>query len=146
MLKVSGGWHPIKAHHYHLCNAPKAYQLNCAHDINTQIPDIAVLQQRAYDRCIRLLERKRKYYRYNDIPMSEAYIQVEDWRKEVARVIRLNETETQIIESLLIQSQHFQYTDTTQLTLMTSDQAQQIFMPDDTTGKAFNNWLDMPRE
>ena len=146
MPKLRGFLYLVKAHHYHLCYASKTYQFNSISDINTKFPDIGVLQQHAYDGFIWLLERKRKYYRYNDIPMSAAFIQVEDWRKEVARVIWLNEAEIQIIESLLIQSRYFQYTDTTQLTLMTSDQAEQIFMPNDTTGKAFNNWFDMPCE
>lgn len=106
---------------------------------------IEILLNRAYDGFIWLLERKRKYYSYNDIPMSEAVIDVNEWRTEIAKVIRLNEAEVQIIESLLIRSGRLQYTDESKLALINLDQAQQIFMPDNDTGKAFNNWLDMPR-
>ena len=51
-----------------------------------------------------------------------------------------------IIENLLIESKQLHYRDSDKILLMCLDQSQQIFMPDDDTGKAFIEWLEMPRE
>lgn len=120
--------------------------VNQSHCLNVHDRSLERLLERAYDGFIWLLERKRRYYRYNAIPVSEAFIECDEWRKEIAKVIRLNEAEVEIIENLLIASKRLQYTDSDKILLMCLDQSQQIFMPNDDTGKAFVEWLEMPRE
>lgn len=116
------------------------------HHLDVEDRSVESLVERAYNGFVWLLERKRKYYRYNAIPVSEAFIERCEWINEIAEVIGLNEAEVKIIENLLIESNRLQYTDSSKLTLISYDQSEQIFMPDNETGKAFNQWLYMPRE
>lgn len=121
----------------------KFKRLDSANYLNVDDRSLERLLERAYDGFIWLLERKRKYYCYNAIPKSEAFIGVNEWREEIAKVIILNEAEIQIIQNLLITDNRLIYRDSSQILLMTSTQNQELFLLDDNTGKAFNNWLDM---
>lgn len=122
----------------------KNERLESANRLKVEDRSLERLVECAYDGFIWLLERKRKYYCYNAIPISEAAIECNEWKVEITRTIGLNKAEVQIIENLLIASQRLMYRDADKILLMCLEQSQRMFMPDSDTGKAFNEWLEMP--
>ncbi|WP_151713470.1 hypothetical protein [Acinetobacter bereziniae] len=108
--------------------------------------DLSTLVKRAFDGYRWLLDRKKLHYRYNGIPMLNARISVTEWRSTVTQVLKVNDAELDIIESLLIQGEHLKYADTAKAFLTTFEEEQQEYLLDDETGRAFNNWLNTPRE
>lgn len=108
--------------------------------------DLSTLVKRAFDGYRWLLDRKKLHYRYNGIPMMNARISVTEWRSTVMQVLKVNDAELDIIESLLIQDNHLIYTDESRSMFTTPEQEQQEYLLDDRTGTAFNNWLNTPRE
>ena len=114
--------------------------------VNDHDRSLEILLNRAYEGFLWLLERQRKYYQLNSIPRSEAFISVAEWRNKIAEVIHLNEAEIRVLENLLIQTRRLKYSDESQKVLVNLEQVEQIYMPDNDTGKAFTDWLEMPRE
>ena len=73
-------------------------------------------------------------------------LSVTEWRSTVMQVLKVNDAELDIIESLLMQDNHLIYTDESRSMFTTPEQEQQEYLLDDRTGTAFNNWLNTPRE
>lgn len=108
--------------------------------------DLSTLVKRAFDGYRWLLDRKKQHYHYNGIPMSDVLITVVEWRSTVKNVLKVNDAELNIIESLLIQGEHLKYADTAKTFLTTFEEEQQEYLVDDRSGTAFNNWLNTARE
>jgi|GEM_PF-3044840 len=108
--------------------------------------DLSLLVKRAFDGYRWLLDRKKQHNHYNSIPMSDVRITVVEWRCTVKNVLKVDDTELNIIESLLIQGEHLKYADTAKAFLTTFEEEKQEYLLDDETGTAFNHWLNTPRE
>ncbi|WP_151810719.1 hypothetical protein [Acinetobacter bereziniae] len=108
--------------------------------------DLSTLVKRAFDGYRWLLDCKKQHNHYKAIPISEVRITVVEWRCTVKNVLKINDAELNIIESLLIQGEHLKYADTAKAFLTTFEEEQQEYLLDDETGTAFNNWLNTPRE
>ena len=128
----------------HLLNEIKLHKPELLEYLKYTSRDLSVLLKRAFDGFKWLLERKRKYYCYNSISMSNAQISVNEWRVTVKTVLKMNDAELEIIERLLIQGKQFKYTDESKILLVASEQ--EPYLLDDDMGTAFNNWLNTPRE
>ncbi|WP_218944728.1 hypothetical protein [Acinetobacter sp. YH12201] len=108
--------------------------------------DLSILVKRALDGYQWMLDRKRTHYRYNGVPMITARVLANEWRETVKGVLKVDDAELNIIERLLIQSGQLVYFDHAKTFLTTPDQLEQDYLPDDSTGTAFNTWLSMPCE
>ena len=103
--------------------------------------DIAL--KRALDGYHWLLERTKQHYRYNNLPICDAHISVQQWRQCIADVIRLNPCEVQLVESLLIQNGDLIYYSNDQY-IMSREESEQDDI--DYGNVSFSQWLDTGRQ
>lgn len=102
-----------------------------------------VTLKRALDGYYWLLERKQQHYRYNGLPPCDAHISVQEWRQCIADVIKMNPSEVQVIENLLIQNGALIYYGDNQY-IMGSNEAAQTSI--DYGNVSFSCWLDTGRQ
>ena len=108
--------------------------------------ELSALVKRAYDGYGYCFTQILTQAQRNNVPSCFVRVPTVYWRATVKRVLKINDAELGIIESLLIQSGRLKYMDHTQTLFIIPEQEQQEYLLDDDTGTAFNHWLDMPRE
>ncbi len=103
--------------------------------------------KRALDGYDWLLERKQQQYQHNHIPISEVTISVNEWRTAIANVIGLTLCEVEIVENILIHRGDLIYCDRSRCIMPPKQFTKSNdYLPDNSTGQAFNDWLNSGRQ
>ncbi len=102
--------------------------------------------KRALDGYDWLLERKQQQYQHNHIPISEVLISIDEWRIAIANVIGLSWCEVEIVESILIRRGDLIYCDRGRCIIPKQFTQSNDYLPDNSTGQAFNDWLNTGRQ